>query len=133
MCDYLNKKDFEDKLRYNIKRKNDLIVKYYDAEALDADAIVEEYMGHMERISKYITDINVVMRQALKDDAKILFEGAQGTLLDIDYGTYPFVTSSHPTTCGIAVGAGISPYNLDNALGVVKAYTTRVGNGTFRY
>jgi adenylosuccinate synthase len=131
MCDYLNKEDFEEKLRYNIKRKNDLIVKYYDGTALDADEIVKEYMFHMERISKYITDVNVLMRQALKDDSKILFEGAQGTLLDIDYGTYPYVTSSHPTTCGIAVGAGISPYSLDNALGVVKAYTTRVGMGPF--
>lgn len=131
MCDFQNKKDFENKLRYNIKRKNDLIVKYYDGIALDEDIIVNEYMAHMETISKYIKDVNVIMRQAVRDNSKILFEGAQGTLLDIDYGTYPFVTSSHPTTCGIAVGAGINPYRLEKALGVVKAYTTRVGKGPF--
>jgi adenylosuccinate synthase len=131
MCDFENKKEFENRLRYNIRKKNELIIKYYDSNPLDEEEIVVEYMKHMESISKYITDVNVVMRNAVKENSKILFEGAQGTLLDIDYGTYPYVTSSHPTTCGIAVGAGISPYRLEKALGVVKAYTTRVGKGPF--
>jgi adenylosuccinate synthase len=131
MCDYENKEAFETRLRANIKSKNNLIVKYYEGQPLDEELIVHEAMKYMEMISKYITDVNVVMRNAVKEDSKILFEGAQGTLLDIDYGTYPFVTSSHPTTCGIAVGAGISPYRLQKAIGVVKAYTTRVGKGPF--
>ncbi|MBN2286274.1 MAG: adenylosuccinate synthase [Tissierellales bacterium] len=131
MCDYENKEAFETRLRANIRSKNNLIVKYYEGQPLDEELIVHEAMKYMDMISKYITDVNVVMRNAVKEDSKILFEGAQGTLLDIDYGTYPFVTSSHPTTCGIAVGAGISPYRLQKAIGVVKAYTTRVGKGPF--
>ncbi len=131
MCDFSNRGFFEKILRKNIKRKNDLIVKYYGSTPLDEDTMVQDYMGYMEEIAPYITDINVIMRKAVKDNANILFEGAQGTLLDIDYGTYPFVTSSHPTTSGIACGAGISPFRLEKALGVVKAYTTRVGRGPF--
>ncbi len=131
MCDFENRAAFEKTLRHNIRKKNDLIVKYYGSDPLDEDSMVQEYMSHMESIYRYVTDTYVVMRDAFKKDARILFEGAQGTLLDIDYGTYPFVTSSHPTTCGISAGTGVNPYRLEKALGVVKAYTTRVGKGPF--
>ena len=131
MCDFSNQEAFEKKLRYNIGKKNDLITKYYGSQPLDENEMVTNYMSYMRQIWQYVADINVIMREAVAEGKKILFEGAQGTLLDIDYGTYPYVTSSHPTTGGIAVGAGISPYQLEEALGVVKAYTTRVGMGPF--
>ena len=131
MCDFSNREKFEEKLRYNVKRKNDLIVKYYEGQPLDEDEIVKEYIEYMKEIEKYIADTNVIMREALKNNSNILFEGAQGTFLDIDYGTYPYVTSSHPISGGISVGAGISANKLQSALGVVKAYTTRVGKGPF--
>lgn len=131
MCDFKYKESFEKRLRYNIKRKNDLLVKYYDAEPLNEEEIVKDYMNYLSQIEKYIFDANAYIKAAVKDGKQILFEGAQGTLLDIDFGTYPYVTSSHPISGGIPIGAGISPYDLEQALGVVKAYTTRVGKGPF--
>ncbi|MBS4534420.1 adenylosuccinate synthase [Clostridium sp. D2Q-14] len=131
MCDIFYKDMFEEKLRKNIRDKNKIIENVYESEPLNEDEIVEEYLGYIEKIKKYVIDITVLLDEKIKSGNKILFEGAQGTLLDIDYGTYPYLTSSHPTSGGVAVGAGISPFRLKKALGVVKAYTTRVGKGPF--
>jgi adenylosuccinate synthase len=131
ICDFEYLDSFEEKLRYNIKRKNEFLTKYYDADPLNEDEIVEEYIGYLNKLKKYITNTQPIIRKAVNEGKKVLFEGAQGTLLDIDFGTYPYVTSSHPISGGIPVGTGISPYDLDKSLGVVKAYTTRVGKGPF--
>jgi adenylosuccinate synthase len=131
ICDFEYLDSFEEKLRYNIKRKNEFLTKYYEADPLNEDEIVEEYIGYLKKLKKYITNTQPIIRKAVNEGKKVLFEGAQGTLLDIDFGTYPYVTSSHPISGGIPVGTGLSPYDLDKSLGVVKAYTTRVGKGPF--
>lgn len=111
--------------------KNRIITKVYDEKALDVDAIIDEYIGYGERLLKYVADVSVLTYEAIKADKKVLFEGAQGTLLDIDMGTYPFVTSSHPVSGGVCIGAGVGPTVIDEIIGVAKAYTTRVGKGPF--
>lgn len=131
MCDIFYTGLFEQNLRKNIKEKNEIIKKLYDAEVLDEDQIVEEYMGYLNQLKKYVVDASVLINDIMDADKKVLFEGAQGTLLDLDFGTYPYLTSSHPISGGVPIGAGISPFRLKNALGVVKAYTTRVGKGPF--
>ncbi|WP_202710780.1 adenylosuccinate synthase [Sporosalibacterium faouarense] len=131
MCDVFHKEFFEERLRENINNKNEIIEKLYGKEGLDADAIIKEYSGYLEEIKKYIADTTDLLNKSLKENKKILFEGAQGTLLDLDFGTYPYLTSSHPISGGVSIGAGISPFGLKSALGVVKAYTTRVGRGPF--
>lgn len=131
MCDSFYKESFEERLRENIKIKNEIIEKIYEQEPLNADEIVEEYMGYLEQIRRYITDTTKLLHDSVDEGKKILFEGAQGTLLDIDFGTYPYLTSSHPISGGVSIGTGINPFSLKNALGIVKAYTTRVGRGPF--
>lgn len=131
MCDFKYRDSFEKRLRYNINRKNDLLVKYYSVEPLDENKIVKEYIDYLNQIEKYIVDTNTLVKSFVKDGKKVLFEGAQGALLDIDFGTYPYVTSSHPISGGVPIGVGISPLDLKQAVGVVKAYTTRVGKGPF--
>ncbi|MTI46231.1 MAG: adenylosuccinate synthase [Firmicutes bacterium] len=131
MCDVFHKEFFEERLRENINNKNEIIEKLYGKEGLDADAIIKEYSGYLEEIKKYIADTTDLLNKSLKENKKILFEGAQGTLLDLDFGTYPYLTSSHPISGGVSIGTGISPFGLKSALGVVKAYTTRVGRGPF--
>ncbi len=131
MCDFKYRDSFEKRLRYNINRKNDLLVKYYGVEPLDENKIVKEYIDYLNQIEKYIVDTNTLVKSFVKDGKKVLFEGAQGALLDIDFGTYPYVTSSHPISGGVPIGVGISPLDLKQAVGVVKAYTTRVGKGPF--
>jgi len=121
----------EEKLRANLKEKNFYLTKFLDAEPLEAGEILEEYLSMAEKLSPYITDVSIEMDQALKAGGKILFEGAQGTHLDIDHGTYPFVTSSNPVAGSACAGAGIGPNQLHHILGIVKAYTTRVGAGPF--
>lgn len=127
----LHKDTFILKMKENIKAKNELFVKYYNAEPLDEKQIIDEYLEYIEILKPYICDTVELVQSYIRDNKKVLFEGAQGTLLDIDYGTYPYLTSSHPTSGGVAVGAGISSFQLKGALGVVKAYTTRVGKGPF--
>ncbi len=131
MHDFISK----DKLAAAIKRvgamKNKLFESYYGAKALDLDAIIEEYSVYAERLAKYVRDTSVMVYDAIKAGKKVLFEGAQGTLLDIDMGTYPYVTSSHPVSGGVCVGAGIGPTCLDEIVGIFKGYTTRVGKGPF--
>ncbi|RKD32091.1 adenylosuccinate synthase [Thermohalobacter berrensis] len=131
MCDIFYKDSFEEKLRKNIREKNQVIEKLYGEKGFDEDTIVAEYMGYLEELKKYVTDTSVLLDSLIREGKKVLFEGAQGTLLDLDFGTYPYLTSSHPISGGVSIGAGISPFSLKNALGVVKAYTTRVGKGPF--
>lgn len=123
--------DAENILRKKIENKNNYIEKIYGGKALDTEKIIEEYLEYSKKIKPYVKDTSVMVYEAVKRGKKVLFEGAQGTLLDIDYGTYPFVTSSHPIAGGFAVGAGIGPNSINEVLGITKAYTTRVGKGPF--
>jgi adenylosuccinate synthase len=117
------------KLRFVLRLKNDILRELYHTELFDEDAIMEEYTALGERLSPYIVDIFPVVQDAIKDDKKILLEGAQGAMLDLDFGTYPYVTSSSPTAGGALTGSGIPPREVDSTIGVFKAYTTRVGYG----
>ena len=129
--DMLETERFEEILRANIERKNAIITKIYDGEALDAETIVAEYLVLAEKLRPYVIDASLMVYEAIEAGQNILFEGAQGAMLDIDLGTYPYVTSSHPTASGFPVGVGIGPGNLNEVLGITKAYTTRVGMGPF--
>ena len=111
--------------------KNKLITQYYGGGAMDVDAIIEEYIGYGMRLAPYMDDVSVLAYEAVKAGKKVLFEGAQATLLDLDMGTYPYVTSSHPVAGGVCTGTGIGPTMIDSIIGVGKAYTTRVGKGPF--
>ena len=131
MIDLLEKDAFYKKLKKAVADKNEVIVKIYGGEPLDLDAIFEEYWGYGRQLKSMITDTSLLVYEYSQQGKKLLFEGAQGMLLDLDYGTYPFVTSSHPTAGGVACGAGVGPQVVTDVLGVVKAYTTRVGEGPF--
>ncbi len=131
MHDFISKEKFAAAVKRVGEMKNKLFVNYYGAEALDLDAIIEEYSVYAERLAPYVRDTSVMVYDAIKAGKKVLFEGAQGTLLDIDMGTYPYVTSSHPVSGGVCVGAGIGPTCLDEIIGIFKGYTTRVGKGPF--
>jgi adenylosuccinate synthase len=129
--DLFDPKIFREKLEVAVKDKNKQLVKVYNQLPLDVDDIYTEYMGYAEKLDPHIADTSLAVWRAIKDGKNVLFEGAQGTLLDIDHGTYPFVTSSNPTAGGAPVGSGIGPKDIDNVLGVVKAYISRVGTGPF--
>lgn len=131
VIDLLDKEIFEQKLITNLERKNRLLEKVYSHPGFDAGEIMDTYFKCAERIKQFVTDTSVVIHDAIKQGKNVLFEGAQGTLLDIDLGTYPYVTSSHPVAGGVCIGAGIGPTFIDRVVGVVKAYTTRVGKGPF--
>lgn len=131
MCDLLEKDTFEEKLRFNLNEKNALFVNVYGKEALKFEDIFEKYWKFGQELKKYVTDTSVIVNDAIDNDDKVLFEGAQGVMLDIDQGTYPFVTSSSTVTGGIATGIGIGPSKVDTVIGICKAYTTRVGEGPF--
>ena len=131
IVDLLNRDVLEKKLRKNVEEKNILLKKLYDDKGFDIDEIIKEYISFDEVIDSYVTDVPSLLNDAIKDGKNILLEGAQGTLLDVDHGTYPFVTSSNPTSGGASTGSGIPPNKIDNVFGIVKAYTTRVGNGPF--
>lgn len=131
MCDLLEKDTFEEKLRFNLNEKNALFVNVYGKEALKFEDIFEKYWKFEQELKKYVTDTSVIVNDAIDNDDKVLFEGAQGVMLDIDQGTYPFVTSSSTVTGGIATGIGIGPSKVDTVIGICKAYTTRVGAGPF--
>jgi adenylosuccinate synthase len=121
----------EEKIRLNLKEKNFYLTEFFKAEPLDWRSILQEYLQLAEKITPFIKDISLELDQALQEDKKVLFEGAQGTHLDIDHGTYPFVTSSNTVAGNASAGAGIGPGSLHHVLGIVKAYTTRVGAGPF--
>jgi len=131
MSDLLDLKQFEEKLRANLKEKNEIFTKIYGLEPLDFDKIFEEYKGYIEKIKHRIVDTIPIVNKALDENKLVLFEGAQAMMLDINYGTYPYVTSSSPTLGGVTTGAGVSPRKIDKGIGVMKAYTTRVGEGPF--
>ncbi|MEU9127477.1 adenylosuccinate synthase [Kitasatospora sp. NPDC048540] len=111
--------------------KNQLLVKLYNRRAIPAELVVEEYLGYADKIRPFLADTTLVLDEALKANKVVLLEGGQGTLLDVDHGTYPFVTSSNPTAGGACTGAGIGPTKIDRVIGILKAYTTRVGSGPF--
>lgn len=131
MADLLDRDVFEARLRVNLEEKNRVFTKLYEAEALKFEDIFEEYYEYGQQIKKYVTDTSVILNDALDNDKHVLFEGAQGVMLDIDHGTYPFVTSSNPVAGGVTVGSGVGPSKVDKVVGVCKAYTSRVGDGPF--
>jgi adenylosuccinate synthase len=131
MADLLDKEDFYEKLSRNLSEKNRMFEKLYDSNGFDIDEIFEEYYEYGQQIKKYICDTSVVLNDALDAGKRVLFEGAQGVMLDIDQGTYPFVTSSNPIAGGVTIGAGVGPSKIHRVVGVAKAYTTRVGEGAF--
>lgn len=129
--DLYNPASFREKLKTALHINQHLLTGLYGAPALDPAEIEETYLAYGERMKKYVTDSSLLVYQAVSGERNVLFEGAQGTLLDIDHGTYPFVTSSHPISGGATVGSGIGPTAIDTVLGVTKAYCTRVGEGPF--
>ena len=131
MVDLLNPEVLEEKIRKNLKIKNSLFEKYFEKPTLEFDEIYKEFLELGEKLKDRIVDTEVELKQAIHDGKNILFEGAQAAMLDIDFGTYPYVTSSSPTTGGVCTGAGVPPTSLQNLIGVAKAYTTRVGEGPF--
>ncbi|MDA8229515.1 MAG: adenylosuccinate synthase [Desulfitobacterium hafniense] len=131
IIDLLDKDVFEAKLRRNLQEKNTLLTKIYGVQPLEFEEIYTEYLGYAERIKHLVTDSSLAIDSSIRNGEKVLFEGAQGTLLDLDHGTYPYVTSSHPIAGGACIGAGVGPTKITRVVGVVKAYTTRVGEGPF--
>ncbi|OGU28245.1 MAG: adenylosuccinate synthase [Ignavibacteria bacterium GWA2_35_9] len=131
IVDLLNRKSLEEKIRKNLEEKNNLLKKVYEHEELDVEEIIKQYLEFDKTIDKYIKDVPSFLNQSISEGKSILLEGAQGALLDVDFGTYPFVTSSSPTSGGACTGTGIPPNKITDVIGIVKAYTTRVGNGPF--
>lgn len=131
VCDFVNKDVFPSLLKRNVDAKNQLIQKVYGGEPFDYQKILEEYSTLADRLRPYVKDTVKLLNDMVAAGKKLLFEGAQGALLDIDFGTYPFVTSSHPSSVGVPIGTGIAPNKIDSVVGVVKSYTSRVGAGPF--
>ena len=131
IADLLDRDVFAERLRINLEEKNRQFTKLYGAEALSFDDIFEEYYEYGQQIKQYVTDTSVILNNALDNGKRVLFEGAQGVMLDIDQGTYPFVTSSNPVAGGVTIGSGVGPSKIDKVVGVCKAYTSRVGDGPF--
>ena len=129
--DFLNMDIFAEKLKRFLEAKNQIITKIYEAEPLSYEQILADYTGYADRLRHRIIDSIPEINKALDEDKLVLFEGAQAMMLDINYGTYPYVTSSSPTTGGVTTGAGVSPRKITKGIGVMKAYTTRVGEGPF--
>lgn len=129
--DLVHPEVFAEKVRMTGKLKNKIITEVYGGEPHDIEAIIKEYTEYGKRLAKYVYDVSVIVYEAAKANKTIMFEGAQATLLDIDFGTYPYVTSSHPLSAGVCVGTGVGPMIISNIIGVAKAYTTRVGKGPF--
>ena len=131
MCDLMDKEVFAEKLKYNVEQKNMLLEKLYGMEGFDYEQMLIDYLGYAEKLRPYVKDTNYTVQTLVREGKNVLFEGAQASMLDCDNGTYPFVTSSHPTAGGACIGAGIGPHMMQNIFGVVKAYSTRVGEGPF--
>jgi adenylosuccinate synthase len=131
VVDLLNPDTLRIKLKAAIEEKNVWLRSVYGAETLDVDSIIDEYVAFDKQIDPFVTDTSDLLHRALSEGKEILAEGAQGSLLDVDFGTYPFVTSSHPTAGGCCTGLGIPPTAISRIVGVTKAYATRVGNGAF--
>ncbi|MDU5722370.1 MAG: adenylosuccinate synthase [Clostridium butyricum] len=131
VCDLMHEDVFTEKLKENIEMKNAYITKVLGGEPVSFDEILKEYLEFAKKLRPFVQDTSVRVYNDIKADKTVLFEGAQGMLLDIDYGTYPYVTSSNTTAGGVANGVGIGPNMITNAVGITKAYTTRVGKGPF--
>ncbi|MCW6112250.1 adenylosuccinate synthase [Clostridium sporogenes] len=131
VCDLIHKEVLEEILKETLEIKNKIITEVFGGEALDYNEIYNEYLGYAEKLRPFVKDISVIVNKKIKEGKEVLFEGAQGTLLDIDYGTYPYVTSSSTIAGGVCIGAGVGPTAITNAVGIAKAYTTRVGKGPF--
>lgn len=129
--DLLDDEIFSTKVTSNVSEKNQILTKIYNHEPLDANQIIEEYKTYKNLVEKHIQDTSLIISNAIKENKNVLFEGAQGTLLDIDHGTYPFVTSSNTSSGNAAIGSGIGPLNFNRVVGVTKAYISRVGSGPF--
>ncbi|MGB3573341.1 MAG: adenylosuccinate synthase, partial [Phormidesmis sp.] len=131
IIDMMDKDEFAELLKWTIEAKNIVLERLYDLKPLDADEVLTEYLGYADRLRSHITDSSLQIYNAHQQKKNILFEGAQGTLLDLDHGTYPYVTSSNPVAGGACIGSGVGPTTIDRVIGVAKAYTTRVGEGPF--
>jgi adenylosuccinate synthase len=131
IADLMDADEFAHKLNHLIVEKNRLIEQVYGGQGLDVEPILAKYLEYAEIIRPYVTDTSVVLNDAIDQGRRVLFEGAQGVMLDIDQGTYPFVTSSNPTAGGVCIGSGVGPTKIRHVIGVAKAYTTRVGDGPF--
>ncbi len=131
VIDLLDTEDFPELLKANMESKNQVLTEVYGGKALDYSEVLDAYSGYAETLRKYVCDTSILVNDAVQQGKNIVFEGAQGTLLDLDHGTYPFVTSSHPTAAAACLGAGIGPTRIGRVIGVTKAYTTRVGEGPF--
>ncbi len=130
IVDLLDEEEFAARLKRNLEDKNRLLTRVYEAEGFDFDAVFKE-SGYVKRLEGHIIDTSVLINEFLAQGKNVLFEGAQGTLLDMDHGTYPYVTSSHPIAGAACIGAGVGPSVINKTVGIVKAYTTRVGEGPF--
>ena len=131
VADLLDREVFAERLRINLAEKNRLFTKMYDADPIEFDDIFEEYYEYGQQMKQYVCDTSVILNDALDQGKRVLFEGAQGVMLDIDQGTYPFVTSSNPVAGGVTIGSGVGPLKINKVVGVCKAYTSRVGDGPF--
>ncbi|GIN21971.1 MAG TPA: adenylosuccinate synthase [Bacillus bacterium] len=131
IADLLDREVFEEKLTRNLKEKNRLLERFYETEGFKLEDILDEYYEYGQQFKDYVCDTSVVLNDALDEGKRVLFEGAQGVMLDIDQGTYPFVTSSNPVAGGVTIGSGVGPTKIDHVVGVCKAYTSRVGDGPF--
>jgi len=129
--DVFDPKILRQKLELALREKNQVLVKVYNRRPIDAVAVAEEYLQYAELLRPHVADTSALLNRALDEGKAVLLEGAQGTLLDVDHGTYPFVTSSNPTAGGACAGSGIGPTRIDGVVGILKAYTTRVGAGPF--
>lgn len=131
IVDLMDEEEFCEKLERNLEAKNHLLKAVYGVEGFDFETIKKEYLGYAEILRPYVADTSAVLHQAISAGKKVLFEGAQATQLDLDHGTYPYVTSSHPIAGGACIGAGVGPTKISKVIGTVKAYSTRVGEGPF--
>ena len=131
MCDLLEKDTFETKLRRNLAEKNELFAKLYHVDPIYFDDIFESYYEYGQELKKYVTDTSRIVNDALDNGQRVLFEGAQGVMLDVDQGTYPYVTASNPIAGGVCTGVGVGPNKINTVVGICKAYSTRVGAGPF--
>ncbi len=129
--DLFDEKLLRDKVEGALVNKNQSLVKVFNRRAISVDEVVEELLGYVDRLRPYVADTSLLLNKALDDDKVVLLEGGQGTLLDVDHGTYPYVTSSNPTAGGACAGSGIGPTKITGVIGILKAYTTRVGSGPF--
>jgi adenylosuccinate synthase len=131
VADLFDEKILAAKVEGALETRNHLLTKVYNRRAVEVGQVVEELLGYADRLRPMVADTSLLLNRALDEDRTVLFEGAQATMLDVDHGTYPFVTSSSPVAGGVCIGAGVGPTRIDRVIGVIKAYTTRVGSGPF--